>query len=273
MENRSKYSGSRVQEVKKPFLTGSTLDENTLKNSAKFFGLYIMITFVSFIACSSSTFGGDILRFVLNILIIGVILMLFFNFGSGKGAEAVSRGEILYQKQEKGQFISVGEKKICFHKLKGFAISLIGMIPMLIPAIMLAFCTTLQTTDSGTLPSWMQSYIRRSDIGNALVNYTQPVGMQFTDYLRAFVRICLLPFVNLIGYTNKTGLLIMERLSPVLLLLPAAAYGIGYLSGRSIRTRIHTTISENDKKRIRREKKRQKIRSRTVQHREPEQLN
>ena len=114
MEIKKKTSGIKVQEVKKPFLTGSILDENTLKNCAKFFGQYIMIAFVSFIACSSSSFGGDILRYSLNTLIIGAVMMLFYNFGSGNGAEAVTRGEILYQKQEKGQPISAGERKLCF---------------------------------------------------------------------------------------------------------------------------------------------------------------
>ena len=57
-----KKQTKKVQEVRKPFLTGSPVDENTFRNSAKFLGLFIMITFVSFIACSSTAFGGSILR-------------------------------------------------------------------------------------------------------------------------------------------------------------------------------------------------------------------
>ena len=67
-------------------------------------------------------------------------------------------------------------------------------------------------------------------------------------------------------------MLAIERISPLILLLPAAAYGTGYISGKSVRTRIHTTISENEKKRIRRDNKRSK-QNRTVRRREPEQLN
>ena len=97
--------------------------------------------------------------------------------------------------------------------------------------------------------------------------------MKFADYLRAFVRICIIPFVNLVGHSNKTGMLTLERISPLILLLPALAYGTGYISGKSIRTRIHTAISENEKKRIRRDKRKRKSQNRPSHRREPEQLN
>ena len=60
----------------------------------------------------------------------------------------------------------------------------------------------------------------------------------------------------MIGYNNKYALLTIERLSPLILLIPAVSYGTGYMTGRKIRTRIHTVISENDRKRIRKENKR-----------------
>ncbi len=252
-----KKQTEKVQEVRKPFLTGSPVDENTFRNSAKFLGLFIMITFVSFIACSSTAFGGSFLRIGLNTAVILVILMLFFNFGSNLGAEAVNRGEILWQRQEKGLSFSESERKICFHPLKGYLIALLGLILILIPAVILAFVTDIQTTDAGALPGWMQSYLRRGDVSNALINYTQPEGMKFADYL----------------HSNKTGMLTLERISPLILLLPALAYGTGYISGKSIRTRIHTAISENEKKRIRRDKRKRKNQSRPSHRREPEQLN
>jgi hypothetical protein len=128
-------------------------------------------------------------------------------------------------------------------------------------------------TGSGTLPSWMQAYTSRSDIGDALINYTQPEGMALIDYIRAIIRITIIPFVNIVSSSNKAGMLTIERLSPLILLLPAAAYGTGYLTGKSIRTQIHTAISENDKKRKRREKKKRNARSAPTRKHEPERLN
>ena len=273
MESKKQAAPKKIQEVKKPFLTGSIVDENTFKNSAKFFGIYIMIVFVSFIACSSAAFGSDILRIGLNIAVVCVILMIMFNFGSNHGAEAVSHGEILWQRREKGLTFSESEQKLCFHPMKGYMTGLLGSVLLLIPAVILACMTTLQTTDAGVLPGWMQAYLRRGDISNALTNYTQPEGMTFVDFIRAIIRICIIPFVNIIGHTNKAGMLTLERLSPIVMLIPAIAYGTGYITGKSVRTRIHTAISENEKKRIRRDNKKRRKQNRPVHSHEPEQLN
>lgn len=271
MNKKSQSRKEPVREIKKPFLTGSITDENTIKNSLAFFGIMIIVLFISLIACVSASFSSFILRAAVNSAVILVLLMLFFNTGAGKGADAVARGEILYQKKEKGESFSESERRICFHPMKGYLNGLIGTIPFLIPAVILAIKTTIQVTGPGTLPSWMQTYTRRGEIGNALAVYTQPEGMAALDYIRALVRVCIIPYVNIVGNTNKEGMLLLERLSPVIMLFPAIAYGTGYLRGRNIRSRIHTAISENNKKRIRREKKRRAARARST--REPEQLN
>ena len=48
---------------------------------------------------------------------------------------------------------------------------------------------------------------------------------------------------------HRDGMLLLERLSPIIVLLPAIAYGTGYLQGQKERTRIHTGIAENRKSR------------------------
>ena len=261
--------------VRKPYLTGSITDENTLKAGLGFFGIMLITIFVAFIVCAAATFNSFILRLLMNTAVILVLLMIFYNKGAGRGAEAVARGEILYQRREKGLEYSEGEKRICYHPLKGYLTGLIGTVPFLIAAIILALFTTVQMTDAGVLPSWMQAYVGRSDIGDALVHYTQPEGMGFLDYVRTVVRICILPFVNIVNFNNRNGMVLLERLSPLLLLLPAAAYGTGYLRGKKVRTQIHTMIKTNEQKRIRREEKRRKknARNNTPRSREPEQLN
>lgn len=260
-------------ETRKPFLTGLVADERTLKSSLAFFGTLILVFFIAFIACATATFSNLLLRIFLNAAVVILALIVFFNNGSKRGAEDVAKGEILWQKKEKGLDISESERKLCFHPFKGYVIGVAGTLPFILLALYLAVNTSLQMTGSGTLPSWMQTYTKRGDIGNALINYTQPEGMAFIDYIRMIVRIMMIPFVNIAGNADKNGILLVERLSPLLLLLPAAAYGSGYLTGRSIRTQIHTAINVNDQKRIRREKKRRNARNRAAQNREPEKLN
>lgn len=262
-----------VEVVTKPFLTGSPTDENTVKNAFKFFGIMLLIIFMTFIVCSMTSFGEAVLRVAVNLVIVALVLVILFNKGSNPGADAVARGEILYQRQEKGQEVSPGEKRLCFHPLKGYLNAFLGTLPMLIPAVILAFTTERGTTSIGTLPDWMASMINRSEIGDPLVAYTQPAGMTAIDVIRLFVRIFIMPFVSMAGSANRDALLTVERLSPLLLLLPTIAYGTGYLNGKRIRTKIHTEIEENRKKRKRRENRERRARKAAAAPKQPEQLN
>ena len=259
--------------VRKPFLTGSPADENTLKSSAAFFGSLLLVYFMSFMLCSFSGFGNAVIGVVVNVLVIGIMVIVFFNNGTNQGADAVARGEILYQKEQKGLPFSDSERSVCYHPMKGFLTGLLGTLPLIVIALVFALNVQIIMTDSGTLPSWMQTYLRRADIGNALVQYTQTSAMSLTAYLRIIVRIALIPFVTIIGTANSRGLLVLERLSPILVLIPAVSYGSGYLTGRGIRTKVHTAISENDRRRVRKERKARKARRDHSAFRPPEKLN
>ena len=262
--------------VTKPFCKGAAFDENTLKSSLVFFGSMLLVIFMTLIVCMSTSGMARILSVIVNTAVISIILLLFFNNGNKKGADAVARSEIMYQKKEKGRAVSDSEIRICYHNLKGFLIGLIGTIPFILIALIYAFNAKIQTTDPGALPEWMQTYLRRSDIGDALVQYTKPAGMAFIDILRLITRMLMLPYINLVGSSNRAAVLVVDRLSPVLLLLPAVFYGAGYMAGKNIRNKVHTAIYEDGKKRIQREKRRTvkaRRKSGTVTGRTPEQLN
>ena len=269
MTNKSKKPAAPV---KKPFLTGSPTDERIVKGVLRFFGVLVMVAVMSFLVCSMMGFQNSVLRILLNLAVELLVLMILYNNAIGKGAEAVARGEILYQRREKGQEISAGERALAFHPLKGYLTALLGSLPVLICAILLAVTAQRQTTGIGTLPGWMNSYQRRSEIGDALVAYTTTTGMKAEDVLRLIVRIAVMPFVSMVGADNRGGLLLVERLSPLIVLLPAAAYGTGYLQGRLERTKIHTGIAESNRRRIRKEKKARKARL-APKPKTPEQLN
>lgn len=262
----------KTQNITKPFLKGKPTDEYTVKNSLKFFGIMIMILFMVFIVCSMTGFDNNFLRIAINIIIEVLILIILFNRGSSYGVDSVARGEILFQHVEKGLKVTENEKRIPFHPVKGFLIGFLGTVIIIIPAVILSLTTSRQMTGAGTIPGWMDAFTRRTEIGNALVAYTNPTGLGFSDILRIIVRITILPFINLVGTENKDGLLLIEKISPFLLLLPALSYGFGYLQGRNLRSKIHTEIAENTRKRIKRENKKRKERKEKV-FREPQQLN
>ena len=260
------------EKVKKPFLKGSPTDENTVKQAFKFFGLLVIVAFMCFIVCSMTSFKSPVLRIGINLLIIILILTVFYNRGLQHGTEAVARGEILYQHVEKGQEVTTSEKRIPFHPLKGFINGLSGSAVFILLALILAFTAKIQQTGAGTLPSWTESYMRREAIGAALISYTHSDPLTLTDIIRIVIRMIIMPFVSMAGAENKTALLWIERMSPVILMMPAFVYGIGYLRGPSARETIHSEIAENRKKRIAREKRARKARSRT-EPKGPEQLN
>ncbi len=262
----------QVKPVVKPYLTGSPTDERTVREALGFLGTLLIAGFMSFLVCSMAGSGMVLIRFGLNLAIIFVILMLFFNRGEGKGTDAVAKGEILWQRREKGLPVSTGEQKLSYHPLKGFVIAFAGTALVLIPVLVFALIAKPQETGSGVLPGWMDIYLRRSEIGDPLVHYTQVNGLNVADILRIFTRISVMPFINLAGTENREALLTVERLSPLIVLLPAAAFGIGYTRGQSIRTRVHTEISESTKKRVRRERKVRKARM-SAQSKGPKQLN
>ena len=270
----TKRTDKPVKPVSKPYLTGSITDERTAKSALIFLGCLVLAAFMGFIVSATVSAGAAWFRIILNAAVILLTLAVFYTNGANRGTEAVSYGEILWQRREKGQAVSDTELSLSYHGLKGFCVGLLGTIPLLIAAILLACMTQLQTTDSGTLPSWIQGYLSREEIGGALVHYTQPSAMTFLDYLRLVVRIFLMPYINLPGASNHLAVLWVERLSPLLSLLPAFAYGLGYRTGKLNRTRIHTAISENNRRRIRREKKARKARrEENTRRKGPEQLN
>ena len=255
----------------KPFLRGTPTDENTVRQALKFFGAMILVAFMSFIVCSMTSFSNDILRIGINIVIESLIILIFFNKGADMGTEGVSRGEILFQHIQKGQEASENEKRIPFHSSKGFVIGLLGSSLFLIAAVLLAVTAKRQMTGAGTLPSWMESYMRRSEISDALAGYSQSTAVSATDIFRIIIRLTIMPFVSMCGAENRELLLAVERISPVLVMIPAAAYGTGYMQGPARRRKIHAEIAENARRRRIREKRERRARSNVPKG--PQQLN
>ena len=258
--------------VSKPFLKGSPTDENTIRQIMKFLGLLILSSFMAFLVSMMASFNSDILRIAVNLAIEAMVLLIFLSRGSEHGTDAVARGEILYQHVQGGQEVSEGERRIPFNRMKGFVTGICGTVLFLIPTVIIALTAQKQMTGSGTLPSWMEGYLRRPEISGALTQYTQAGSVSVADILRILVRIMIMPFVRMAGAENRSLLLTVERISPLLVLLPAAAYGTGYLQGPSRRARIHSEISENKRRKISRERRERKART-AAKPKEPEQLN
>ena len=268
-ENRKKQTNVQP----KPYLRGRISDGLFFRNALGFFGTITVLIFVSFLICSFTGFNNTFLRILLNILIIGAALYVVFSRGVSKGTEVVSRSENYYNRKSKGLEITENETALCFHPLKGLLYALAGSALFIIPAVILAVFTEKQVTGYGVLPQWMDSYLRRTEIGGPLAAYVTREGLSFIDILRVIVRISIMPAVSMTGAENSHAILVLERISPVLLCLPAAAYGFGYSRGPAERAKVHAEIAENAKKSRRREKTERKRRTANREARAPQQLN
>ncbi len=263
-----------VRTVTKPFLKGGVFDENSLKNIMKFFGMLVLFFVVALLVSLMSGFGTQVISVIFNVLVILLLLYICLTRGTVLGTEAVARGEILYQRKEKGEEMTENERKLSFHPAKGFVIGLLGTLPFLILTVVYAGVARKQMTNPGMLPSVATTIIHRSEIGDPLTpTYTESPASDAVDVLRPIVRACLMPVYRIADTENKNLMLTLDRLAPLMMLLPGIAYGIGYLLGRNERTRVHTRIEENRRIRKRRENRERKARQGNGESRSPEQLN
>lgn len=268
METKHKQQ-KKPKIVTKPFLRGTAVDGQLAMNSLKYFGALVLMSIAFLLLGSMLMMDSAVLRIVINAAIMVCVYLLFYNSGLSKGTTAVNLGEMLYMRRENGHPVSKADERACFHPAKGFIIALIGSAPLVICGCLLAATAQIQMTGLSTLPSWLETFERRTEIGSALAYYHQTASMGLEDVTRLLVRMNLMPVVGMIGTENTAGLLLMERLSPLVMLLPALFYGIGYTRGVTVRTQIHTSIASNNRKRAKREKKQRQARAR----RAPERLN
>lgn len=261
----------KIEKVSKPYLKGDVIDRTTLGGALKFFGGTVAMAVLLLIVGVMLSMEQAWLNILVNLVIILGIYLFFHQMGLTSGADAVNQGEIMYAREEKGRPVAAWERSMCYHPLKGLVSALLGSIPLFLCALILAFIAQRQMSNLGTLPSWVGGLEGREEIGNALAIYHETGSMSLEGALRLIIRMTTMPYVNMIGAENKDGMLLLERISPIISLLPAVFYGIGYMGGVGVRANIHTNIALGKKKAKRKQAKERKARMQT--RRGPEQLN
>lgn len=270
MEKRKKTS---PQEPLR-YLTGNPVDDRAWVSALKVFLSTFALLLAFLIAGSMLMLNNMILRWGLNLAMLLLAWTIYWQAGVSAGTGAANLGEILYQRQATGRDVDEKERRRAFHKAKGFIVGLLGCVPIFLCALILALTAQRVMTTAGILPTWLEPLERREEIGGALAAYHQAFSMTVTDVMRLIIRMALMPLVNIVGVEDKAGLLMIERLSPLLVLIPGLCYGVGYLGGVGVRERIHADI-EAGKRRTKRRQKRE-IEQKKRERREPQgpgQLN
>ncbi len=263
-----KKNKKTIKPVHKPFLRGAAVDSTTLGSAAKLFLSLFGLVLANMLLGTMASWDIQWLNILFNCALLLVVYGMYYQNGAAKGTAAVNQGEILLQRQENGRTVDSKEQAACYHPAKGFIIGLLGLVPALVCCVLLALVAQRQYTGLGALPSWISGLQRQSETAGALAMYNTAAGMTMESMLRVVVRMLIMPYVNMVGANNREGLLVLERLSLLPMLMPGLSYGIGYLQGESIRSRVHTEIAIGKRKRARKDKKRRQARAKA-----PEQLN
>ena len=260
----------KIEKVSKPYMKGDAFDRTTLTSALKFFAGTVAMGIAFLVIGVMMNFDQPWLNIMVNVSVLAATYLMFSQFGMNAGADAVNQGEIMFSRQEKGRPVADWERSLCYHPMKGFLSAAIGIIPVLLCSIVLALIAERQMTSLGILPSWVGSFEGRQEIGNALAVYHETGSMSLESVMRLIVRMMVMPFVNIIGADHKDVMLLLERVSPLINLLPVLAYGLGYVNGVGVRTSVHTNIALGKKKAKRKQAKERRARR---QARGPEQLN
>ena len=259
------------KEKAKPFQRGKPVDGKTLKAAAFFFGgLLVMCLLNMVLSGTAAIFGAAWLRIGFCLIQVLVYYSMAFYSGLSRGSAAVALGENVLNQRQSGREVTPAEEACCYHPLKGIVQALIGTLPALIITVMYAFMAKLQRTTPGTLPAFVSGMASRPDVLAPLTAYTQDQAAGLADYLRVASRTLCMPYVTMVGSSNYAGLLTIDRLAPILCLLPALAYGVGYCFGPGDRLHVQENIAAG-KRRLARKQRREKQQRRAA--REPEQLN
>ena len=241
--------------VTKPYLTGTPVDGKTALDALKFFCGMLVMALLFLLAGALLIVENMFLRTVLNLGVMVISYAAFYMMGVSKGTAAVTLGEMLHVRKENGRSVTAKEQAACYHPLKGLIPALIGDLPFIICGVLLALTAKEQFTNLGALPGWVSAMTTREEIMDPLAFYSVAHPVELETIVRMPIRMLLMPLVGLAGTENTSALLMIERLSPLLLLLPPAAYGFGYTRGVSVRTQVHTSIAANNRKRAKRDKK------------------
>lgn len=242
--------------VQKPFQKGALTDKKLFKRGLPVLGYVLISLFLYLMIGSSLTFENVLLRVIANLMLSAFVWLIIYFSGLSNGTTDVAQGESVYRRQELGHNVNAQDVACGYHPLKGFVCGLVGCLPFFIICLIVAFTTQLKTYSLGVLPDWVESFERQSTIGDALLYYHRDVSVSLTETLRMAVRILLMPIVNIVSSSNAPAVLWVERLSPILCLIPALIYGLGYQGGPKARTQVHTDIAAAKRKQKKLEAKR-----------------
>ena len=250
-----------VPEVVKPVLIGSWHGKDAVQQGFKVMLNIIFVSVVYVILGLLLSFDSLLLRILTGLMLLLAGGTYLYSTGMGIGQADAAFSEIMYQRKQEGKTITQADQDKCFHVAKGFFSAAVGVAPYVLLALVFAIMTRPETYTLGVLPGWLTPYTRQSGMGDALAYYQVRDGISALSILRVVVRSLTMPVINIAVKVGDTATLWAEWLSPLWIMLAPLGYGLGYMQGIRLRTRINTGIAIGDQKKKRRERKERRARA------------
>ena len=191
--------------------------------------MLILIRVLGFMLPDVQVISAYWVRAAIGAALACCMALLLYSEGLNSGVADISASRTCAQAIKDGRTLSEKEDASCYHPLKALATVIVFFGIPLVLAIVVALNAREYTYTLQSLPSWLTgTYGTRSDVMAPLAAYEQTGGMVIMDWLRLFVRLFILPMINLFEDPQKMTAMI-DRLSPLMLLLLPAAYMVGYL--------------------------------------------
>lgn len=260
MQNKGKQQP--VEIVRKPILQGSWHGKDARKIAFKRFMSVIATTAIYLFG--SILLGMDALwgRILMGVtLVVGVTYYQYVH-GLNQGENDTAYGEIIYARRESGKTVPAEECERSFHPMKGLFAALVGSAPFVLLTLVFAFMAKPVYYAINVLPSWAEGLMTQTEFAAGLSYYAVSETMAVVDIMRVIVRSMIMPFVNIASSFGVDEMLLVERLSPILVLISPLGYGIGYMGGQRLRDQVNTGIKMGDERKKKREMKARKKRQR-----------
>ena len=241
--------------VYKPYLKGSWHDAASIRKSLRILAYYLI--FVLIFLVMGAVLSTEIipLAWLVNGLIVLGCGALLYMEGCRDGDNQVAVGEIAYTRQENGNPVEKKERDRCFHPLKGLFTALCGALPVILVAIVHALVAKKQGYALQPLPEWVTALGKDSEAMAPLQYYLKDGGFTLIDGIRVVGRMLIFPFAQVARLYGADAVLLADRLSPLLVLIPALGYPLGYLTGPRSRAMVHGDIQTNDRRYRRKQQK------------------